>query len=140
MDIEQIHSLRDGIGMRRVDALTTLRSENVSKAALRRFVEHYCDRFEVDQCDYSYESLMADALVQLDMVYETAIRALDLAAGVLELGVSLTDRSSLDLRRLNRPLLRLRCSALDEIVSQLDTEFYFWLAVADEEFCEFIEA
>jgi hypothetical protein len=136
MEFDQIQALRIRLGERRSKALALLLNECVSKSELRRFVEHYCDRLEIDSCSYSYESMLGDALEQLDIVYETAIRVLDLAIGILELGRSLTEATIRELQALDRPMLRLRCSHLDQVVAELDGRYYFWLAVYEEDFTE----
>jgi hypothetical protein len=132
MNFDAIQALRDAVGERRSKAEADILNEEVSKAGLRRFLEHVCERCEIDMCRYSYEVMAADALIQLDGVFVEVIRALDLAVGVLELSGEFPEAMMADLQRFDRDFLSLRMSRMDSILEQVTALYDFCLDVYGE--------
>jgi hypothetical protein len=146
MNRKEIASLRESIEERRSAAVATLRAERVSKARLRWFLEHACNRCEIDidMCRYSYESMIEDALEQVDGMYEDAIQALDMAAEIREMSGRFPEWAWHDLRLLDRDFLRMQWSNMKPFMFKLDQEYDFWLDLNDpnwaDEFPEFAMA
>lgn len=136
MDAAQIQELRESIDERRSEAVAILANEQVSKSRLRRFLEHSCNRCEVDMCRYSYESMLEDAELQVDGMHKDAMQALDIALEIADLSGRFPDWAERDLRLLDRTFLRMQWSDLKPFMIRLDTEYDFWLDLNDPQWAD----
>jgi len=136
MNGKEIEALRKSIDERRSAAVAVLANETISKARLRWFLEHACDRCEIEMCRYSYESMIEDASFQIDGMHKDMMQALDLAVEIAQLSGRFPEWAERDLRLLDRRFLRMRWSDLKPFMFKLDEKYDLLLDLSDPKWAD----